>query len=129
VQNDLKRIIAFSTISQLGYFSILIITILFFYLWTADIQTGYFNNKLNYTINYLSIFSSLAFISTHCPKKRYSKSHKEESFSLKKIRDNCSSTISYEDKYNDFSFNGRTIIRHKYTKISGIYLWFNNINN
>src|SRR5882762_598233 len=126
VQNDLKRIIAFSTISQLGYFPILIITFLSFCLWTADLDTFFFNNKLNYTINSISILSSFAFFSTE---NLYSKYPKVES--LKKIRDNFSSTISYVDKYNDFSSapQGRRIIRQKYKKIPGIYLWSNNINN
>jgi NADH:ubiquinone oxidoreductase subunit 2 (subunit N) len=95
VQNDLKRIIAFSTISQLGYFPILIITFLSFCL--CDLDSFYFNNKLNYTINSISILSSFAFFSTKNLDSKYPKVE-----SLKKIRDNFSSTISYVDKYNDF---------------------------
>jgi hypothetical protein len=31
-------------------------------------------------------------------------------------------SINYLDKYNDFSYSGRTIIRQKYFKLQGIYL-------
>ena len=38
-------------------------------------------------------------------------------------------SINYLDKYNDFSYNGRMIIKQKYLKLQGIYLWINKINN
>lgn len=44
-----------------------------------------------------------------------------------------SPSIDYVDKYNDFSHShchsGRSVIKIKYTKLQGIYLWINNINN
>lgn len=36
---------------------------------------------------------------------------------------------NYIDKYIDFSYNGRKIIKQKYNNVQGIYLWVNNINN
>ena len=36
---------------------------------------------------------------------------------------------SYIDKYTDFSYSERLIIKKKYNKIPAIYLWLNNINN
>ena len=36
---------------------------------------------------------------------------------------------NYIDKYVDFSYNGRKIIKQKYNNVQGIYLWVNNINN
>jgi group I intron endonuclease len=32
-------------------------------------------------------------------------------------------------KYNDFSYIGRSVLKQKYLKIPGIYLWVNKINN
>jgi NADH-ubiquinone oxidoreductase chain 5 len=74
VQNDLKRIIAFSTISQLGYFSYidLILTILFFLSETAFIF--YYYSKFIY-INYdIPVLAFGPFFSTtilHIPKKNF----------------------------------------------------------
>jgi GIY-YIG catalytic domain len=42
---------------------------------------------------------------------------------------NFKPSIKYLDKYNDFSYRDRTIIKQKYFKLKGIYLWINNINN
>jgi group I intron endonuclease len=36
---------------------------------------------------------------------------------------------NFIDKYIDFSFNGKKIIKQKYNNIQGIYLWINNLNN
>lgn len=44
-------------------------------------------------------------------------------------KDKFSSSIEYKDKYTDFSYSGRSIIKQKYNQIQGIYLWVNNINN
>ena len=33
------------------------------------------------------------------------------------------------EKFNDFSYNGRSIIKKNYSKIPGIYLWVNNVNS
>ena len=47
-----------------------------------------------------------------------------------KTKDKFLSYNKYLDKYNDFSFNRRKIIKEKYLKKkTGIYLCFNNINN
>ena len=37
--------------------------------------------------------------------------------------------INYLDKYEDFSEYGKSIIRNKYKKIAGVYLWLNKENN
>jgi group I intron endonuclease len=47
----------------------------------------------------------------------------------KSTKDKFLSYNKYLDKYNDFSFNNRKIIKEKYLKKMGIYLWLNNINN
>jgi hypothetical protein len=46
-----------------------------------------------------------------------------------KTKDKFLSYNKYLDKYNDFSFKNRKIIKEKYLKKMGIYLWVNNINN
>src|ERR1700692_1409015 len=72
VQNDLKRIIAFSTISQLGYFSylIIIVTILFL-LSETIIRINYYSKfiYINYDIS-VSVFGPF-FTTTilHIPNK------------------------------------------------------------
>jgi hypothetical protein len=38
-------------------------------------------------------------------------------------------SIKYIDKFHDFSYSGINIIKQKYKKIKGIYLWVNNVNN
>ena len=45
------------------------------------------------------------------------------------MKDKFSSSISYLDKFNEFNYEGRSLIKNKYNKIQGIYLWINNINN
>lgn len=50
------------------------------------------------------------------------KEYKDKFFDIKH-------SINYLDKYNDFSNSGRRIIRLKYLKKQGIYLWINNFNN
>lgn len=37
-------------------------------------------------------------------------------------------SINNLDIYVDFSYSGRQIIKQKYYKVQGIYLWINNIN-
>ena len=44
-------------------------------------------------------------------------------------KDNLSYLPLKADKFNDFSYNGRSIIKEKYLKTAGIYLWLNNINS
>lgn len=44
-------------------------------------------------------------------------------------KDNLSSIPLSAEKFNDFSYSGRIIIKEKYSKIAGIYLWVNNINH
>ncbi len=33
--------------------------------------------------------------------------------------------VNYTDKFTDYSYNGKTIIKQKYFKVKGIYLWVN----
>lgn len=39
------------------------------------------------------------------------------------------SNISYKDKFTDFSYSGRSLIKNKYNKTTGIYLWVHNKSN
>lgn len=130
VLNDLKRIIAFSTISQLGYYSILIITIFFILSVTNIIDDFYSYNNVIY-INYdISIIAFGPFFITtilHIPNKIYNYK-KADLILIEEVKDNLSSILSNFDKYNDFSYNERSIIKQKYIKIPGIYLWVNNMN-
>jgi hypothetical protein len=114
VQNDLKRIIAFSTISQLGYWSIIIVQILVF------------NTIFDFNFPILQSCSTNIF-----PLSNTSKSTKND-LNIKGPKDkffDFSPSIDYVEKYNDFSYSGRSIIKIKYTKLQGVYLWINNINN
>jgi NADH-ubiquinone oxidoreductase chain 5 len=109
VQNDLKRIIAFSTISQLGYCFLIVFIIIIFYM-------------LFLQIDFTSIMLSVVPISNK------NITTKQKSLKKIKIKDKFSSSIIYEDKYDDFSYIGRSEIRKKYSKVQGIYLWINNVN-
>jgi NADH:ubiquinone oxidoreductase subunit 2 (subunit N) len=106
VLNDLKRIIAFSTISQLGYYSILILTIFFILLETTVINGFYFYNKfiyINYDIAVLALGPFFITNILHIPKKR---SNFNKSDLIEDIKDNLSSSLY--NVYNDFSYNGRS---------------------
>jgi hypothetical protein len=109
VQNDLKRIIAFSTISQLGYCFLIVFVIKIFYMLFLQID---------FTIIMLSVV----------PISKKIIHSKQKSLKNIKIKDKFSNSIIYADKYNDFSYIGRSEIRKKYNKVKGIYLWINNIN-
>jgi len=112
VSNDLKRIIAMSTISQLGYFLILISIIIFILNFDTIIKFIILQvisaNNVTFCENSNIIVSN--------------KEYKDKFFDFKH-------SINYLDKYNDFSYSGRRIIRLKYLKKQGIYLWINNFNN
>ena len=109
VQNDLKRIIAFSTISQLGYLSLLIITLLF------KFDEFIFIDYDSYFLSFLPFFKTNIW---NGPDKL-----------MVLNKDNLSYIPLDTEKFNDFSYKGRDIIKKKYSKIPGIYLWVNNTNN
>jgi GIY-YIG catalytic domain len=49
---------------------------------------------------------------------------------MKKPKDKfLSDKIKYKDKFTKFNYENRAIIKQKYNKIKGIYLWINNINS
>jgi hypothetical protein len=130
VQNDLKRIIAFSTISQLGYttYVFLIITILFFFLSVITIGFYYYNKffYINYEISILALGPFFTSTILYIPKKI---SNSKKVYPIEEVKDNLSSILSNIGKYNDFNYIGRSVLKQKYQKIPGIYLWVNKINN
>jgi hypothetical protein len=187
VQNDLKRIVAFSTISQLGYASIFIIIIIFLILeFKLNI---YFNNSIVLSYNYNCItfiifnknkllginhsiltkkkvtnsffyFNCFSILPNNFKIAGYSDipssrnqinieelSSEKSSNEIKLASDKSCLNINdtkdrfyslslehtmitnFIDKYIDFSFNGKKIIKQKYNNIQGIYLWINNLNN
>ena len=140
VQNDLKRIIAFSTISQLGY-SLRIsyfIAALALHCWYGTLVYFLYYDYLLYILYYDYLFNQfiidldfnilmlcnlplsisqikdkfLHYITLHYP------------YWIQRIRQ-----AKDKDCFTDFSSNGKSIIKAKYQKIQGIYLWFNKTNN
>lgn len=97
VSNDLKRIIAMSTISQLGYFLILISIIIFILNFDTIIK---FIILQVISANNVTFFENSNIIVSN-------KEYKDKFFDIKH-------SINYLDKYNDFSYSGRRIIRLKY---------------
>jgi hypothetical protein len=106
VQNDLKRIIAMSTISQLGSFLILISIIILILI---------FDTIIDFKFTLLQVISA-----NSVPLKNSKIIASNEDFKDKFFEINPS--INYLDKYNDFSYSGRRIIKQKYFKLQGIYL-------
>ena len=168
LQNDLKRIIAFSTISQLGY-SILLL-LLFFVLELDTASPIWFNNFSNISTIFLPLLSASSkqrqklkkpiiplfgifqrtkfFVSVRyyvknakvCANiknttpllKQHHKAEeklKKSSLETQSVKDKFNSSIKYLDRYDDFSFNNRKMIKEKYYNKRGIYLWVNKINN
>jgi len=107
-----------STISQLGYCLMLIMALLFnfddFIVTTND----------SYFLSFLPFFKTN--ILNHPPHGDKSIDTGELSFINK---DNLSPIPLNAEKFNDFSYSGKSIIKKKYSKIQGIYLWVNNKNN
>jgi|SRR5689334_5137302 hypothetical protein len=101
----MKRIIAFSTISQLGYFKLTILFILII-------------NEF-YSLNYLTEINSNISLFSVLP------------LSIKeiKVKDQFLSYIENKDSFTDFSSKGKSLIKIKYYRVQGIYLWVNNTNN
>jgi NADH:ubiquinone oxidoreductase subunit 2 (subunit N) len=120
VQNDLKRIIAMSTISQLGY---PLISILIIIVYILDF---FININFSYLILHAFIFLISNYFMLH--KRNYSNSTNNLGITKNKMS-SLQPSIKYIDKFNDFSYSGRNIIKQKYNKIKGIYLWVNNVNN
>jgi NADH:ubiquinone oxidoreductase subunit 2 (subunit N) len=107
VSNDLKRIIAMSTISQLGYFLILISIIIF--ILNIDTIIDFKITILQViSTNNVPLFKNSNLITSN-------EKFKDKFFNIKP-------SINYLDKYNDFSYSGRRIIKLKYFKLQGIYL-------
>src|SRR5271154_115077 len=106
VQNDLKRIIAMSTISQLGSFLILISIIILILV---------FDTIIDFKFTLLQVISA-----NSVPLKNSKIIASNEDFKDKFFEIN--SSINYLDKYNDFSYSGRRLIKQKYFKLQGIYL-------
>ena len=102
VQNDLKRIIAFSTISQLGYSPLLIIALLF------KFDEFIFINYDSYFLSFLPFFKTKIL---NAPDKLID----TEKLNLLN-KDNLSSIPVKAEKFNDFSYNGRSIIKKKLFK-------------
>jgi NADH:ubiquinone oxidoreductase subunit 2 (subunit N) len=96
VQNDLKRIIAFSTISQLGSLLILI-SIIILILIIDTIIDFKFTMLQVISANSVPLFKNTKILASNedCKDKFL----------------DINSSINYLDKYNYFSYNGRTIIK------------------
>ena len=110
VQNDIKRIIAFSTISQLGYS----LRISYFLAAGTLVYFLYYDYLFNQFIIDLD-FNILMLCNLP--------------LSISQIKDKFLHYIKDKDCFTDFSSKGKSIIKTKYFKKQGIYLWVNNTNN
>ena len=99
-QNDLKRIIAYSTCSQMGWTFILVIYIIFFLDYKINLDSGY------------------AFKFLIVPL-----------LSIKKDRLDINEYIDNYNDFSYGCLWPKLIIKNKYAEIPCIYLWKNNLNS
>ncbi len=153
VANDLKRIIAMSTISQLGY-SLIIITNFIFLNYIIAIFGTLFDFFLSHAYAAYAAYARVVgspFVAliplsaTHSlcrvkasPAKLQSKGGELilmvpllpfTSIESLNIKDIIFPSINNKNKFIYFSYAERSIIKKKYNKVPGIYLWVNNTNN
>lgn len=114
VANDLKRIIAMSTISQLGYCYI-------FFILLAPLTILFC--VANFDFNQFNIYMSHASL---LPVSSLSKALNKTVLEKDKFK-SIQPAVNYIDKFTDYTYNGKTIIKQKYLKVKGIYLWVNEI--
>jgi hypothetical protein len=100
-----------STISQLGYL------LYFIYIITLIFYNEVFNN---YTLCLLQ--ASILPVSGISKAYKKSLNNKDKFFSIKP-------PVKFLDKYSNHNHSSRKIIKQKYNKVTGIYLWVNTITN
>jgi hypothetical protein len=121
VQNDLKRIIAFSTISQLGYFIIITNFIFLYYVIFASFPKEEAAEGC-ILFDFLSYMAQPSKVKVADNVVFMGPLASLISIDSLNIKDMVSPSINKKVKFIDFSYASRSIIKKNYNKVPGIYL-------